>query len=314
VLALDRVRRAKAKEAVIRRVPVLRRYHKRLLELAAKGGAHQRFEPGHFYSPVPDTEALRDRHDNVFAGDPTALPGIDLRLDEQWRLLESLAPLAAGASFPDEPAEGQRFWLENDSFGYGDAATFSALLRSRRSRRIVEIGAGYSTACVLDTIDMHGLRTQVTVIEPYPDRLLSLLRPEDRQRIRLVAEPVESVALETFSELQRDDVLFIDSSHVLKTGSDVAHELHHVLPSLAPGVLVHFHDIFPGFEYPVEWVYEGRGWNEAYALRAFLQFNDQFEILLWPHLLYVVDGARTLAALPSIGKNLGGSLWLRRAD
>jgi predicted O-methyltransferase YrrM len=313
VPALDRVRRAKAREAVIRRVPVLRRYHERLLELSAKGGAHQRFAPGHFYSPVPDTEALRDRHDAVFAGDPTALPGIDLRLDEQWRLLESLAHLTPGASFPDEPAEGRRFWLENDSFGHGDAATLSALLRSRQSRRIVEVGAGYSTACVLDTIDLHRLRTQVTVIEPYPDRLLSLLRPEDRERIRLVAEPVESVALETFSELQRDDVLFIDSSHVLKTGSDVAYELHHVLPSLAPGVLVHFHDIFPSFEYPVEWVYEGRGWNEAYALRAFLQFNDQFEILLWPHLLYVVDGARTLAALPSIGKNLGGSLWLRRA-
>jgi hypothetical protein len=312
VRAFDRVRSSKAKEAVIRRLPVLRRYHARLLELSAKGGSHQRFPPGHFYSPVPDTDALRDRHDAVFAGDPTAVPGIDLRLDEQWRLLESVAPLAADASFPDERTAGRRFWLHNDSFGHGDAVTLLALLRAREPRRLIEVGAGYSTACVLDTIDLYRLQTNVTVIEPYPERVHTLLRPEDGERIHLVAEPVESVALDTFRELERDDMLFIDSSHVLKTGSDVAFELHHVLPSLAAGVLVHFHDIFPGFEYPVEWVYEGRGWNEAYALRAFLQFNDQFEILLWPHLLYLVDGARTVAALPAIGKNLGGSLWLRR--
>jgi hypothetical protein len=89
-------------------------------------------------------------------------------------------------------------------------------------------------------------------------------------------------------------------------------ELHRVLPRLAPGVFIHFHDILPGFEYKPSWVFEGRGWNEAYALRAFLEYNSAFRIELWPCVLRRLDRARAEALMPTLAMNDGGCLWMSR--
>jgi hypothetical protein len=113
---------------------------------------------------------------------------------------------------------------------------------------------------------------------------------------------LQDVPLSTFQLLDSGDVLFVDSTHVAKLGSDVNRILFEILPALASGVVVHFHDVFYPFEYPKNWVREGRGWNETYVLRAFLEYNEAFEILLWGHML------RTLGHYAGTG----GSIWLRK--
>jgi predicted O-methyltransferase YrrM len=283
----------------------------RVADLESAGQRFQAFPPGHYYSPVPDLDALAKRPE-LFAFDPTNIPGIDLRIPRQWDLLEELRPLAADVPFPDERGEDYRFWFDNDSYANGDATTLHSVLRHFRPARMIEIGAGYSTLCTLDTIEHYDLGTHLTVVEPYPDRLLSLLRPGDMQGITLLTTPIEQVDLSVFDQLESGDVVFIDSTHVAKTGSDVVFELHRVLPRLAKGVVIHFHDIFPGFEYPQPWVFEGRGWNEAYVLRAFLELNSSFQIKLWPSLLHWLDPARAETLVPELARNVGGCLWLMR--
>ena len=104
---------------------------------------------------------------------------------------------------------------------------------------------------------------KTTFIDPYPERLLGLLRPEDHDRAEIRVEPVQAVDLAVFDVLGPGDVLFIDSTHVARTGGDVVHDVFTILPRLASGVRVHFHDMFYPFEYPAAWVFEGRAWNEA---------------------------------------------------
>jgi hypothetical protein len=125
---------------------------------------------------------------------------------------------------------------------------------------------------------------------------------------------VQRVPLDVFAQLRAGDVLFIDSSHVVKIGSDVAYLVHEVLPSLAAGVVVHFHDILWPFEYPRDWVLDqGKAWNEAYFVRAFLQFNAAFEILYFNSFIANRHPASLRELLPRCVENPGGSLWLRRA-
>src|SRR5207237_8125791 len=119
---------------------------------------------------------------------------------------------------------------------------------------------------------------QCTFIDPYPQLLRTLMKESDFARTRIIGQRVQDVDVGIFRELEASDILFIDSSHVAKTGSDVNYILFKILPLLNEGVLIHFHDIFYPFEYPVDWVYEGRSWNEAYLLRAFMQYNEAFEI------------------------------------
>ena len=118
----------------------------------------------------------------------------------------------------------------------------------------------------------------MTFIETYPDRLRGLLRPHDEGATRIIEREVQEVPIDTFSSLRAGDLLFIDSSHVIKCGSDVQFLMFEVLPQLPTGVFVHFHDVFYPFEYPAEWVLKGRYWNEDYFLRAFLSYNSEWEI------------------------------------
>jgi predicted O-methyltransferase YrrM len=318
VTLADNLRSSDVWRRVARRLPVTRDYEQRLIELhgrieelEAAQDRFQMFPPGHYYSPVPDLQYLQGRSD-VFSFDPTDMPGVELDIGAQWALLEELHAFTVDVPFPDQKTDGFRYWFDNDSYAYGDATTLYSMLRRLRPARMIEVGAGYSTLCTLDTIEHYALGTDLTVVEPYPERVLALLRPDDGERITFLTTPVERLDLSVFAQLESGDILFIDSTHVAKTGSDVVYELHRVLPRLAPGVVIHFHDIFPGFEYPAPWVFEGRGWNEAYALRAFLEFNASFKIELWPSLLRRLDRDRADTLMPPLSKNDGGCLWLRR--
>ena len=172
-----------------------------------------------------------------------------------------LAPLMA-----ELPVD--RWQPANGMYGQADAAVLHAMLRRQRPRHLLEVGSGYSTAVALDVVARHLPDLQITCVEPNAERLRSRLRPGDD--VVMIEAPAQEVPLETFALLDAGDILFIDSTHVLKSGSDVAWLYLHVLPTLAPGVIVHVHDIHWPFEYPERWIREGRDWTEVYLLRAFL--------------------------------------------
>ncbi len=268
--------------------------------------------PGHFYSPVTDPAEIERDADRIWPDrESVELPGIDLRIDAQVENLQQLAAYHDDLPpYGPEPIPGYRFRTENNMFGLADAAQLYGFLRLRRPRRVIEVGSGYSSAAMLDTVEHFlDVRPELTFIEPYPDRLDALLTDEDRRNCEILVQRAQDVPLERFTALEDGDILVIDSSHVSKTGSDVNHLYFEVLPRLAPGVLVHVHDIGYPFEYPRAWVEQGRSWNEAYLLRAFLTFNPNFEIVLWNGCLR----AHRPEVFASVPKLLGGSqIWLRR--
>jgi len=269
-----------------------------------------RWPPGHFYSPLPDLDDVRAREDEIF-GDRESVPGIDLRVDDQLRIVDEIAKFSDPIEFPAVRGETYRFAYENGFFDYGDAAILTGMLGRFASKRVIEVGSGFSSALLLDYSD-HERALDLTFIEPYPITLRNILRPTDSTSCTVVEAPVQSVPVEVFLQLEAGDLLFIDSSHVSRIGSDVNYLFLEVLPHLAPGVLIHIHDILYPFEYPPEWVFEGRAWNEAYLLRAFLAFNYAFEIRLYSAYLWEHHRERVAAALPLWRRNPGGGIYLQR--
>ena len=270
----------------------------------------QYWPPGHFYSPIPSTDDVRRREAEVFAF-PREIAGVDLNEPGQLAMIRALAE-----HYPSNPYVGGtravRYTADNPNFAPAEAITLYCMILHRRPKRIIEVGCGYSSLVILDALDELGdPDVEVTMIEPHAELLRSLLRPGDERRVAILERPLQEVGTDVFAGLRDGDILFIDSTHVCKTDSDVTHALGRVLPSLAAGVSVHFHDIFWPFEYPREWVYQGRAWNEAYALRAFLQYNTAFRIELFLSYLWYVHEDALTAAMPLVAAN-GSSLWLRR--
>jgi predicted O-methyltransferase YrrM len=271
-----------------------------------------RYPPGHFYSTVPTVEDA-EAHLGRNAG--LTLPGIELDPERQFGLLQRLASRhREHFRFPEaRVADGPRYYRGNGFFGDGDGFLLFAMMREHEPRRVIEVGSGFSSALMLDVTESRRDQCSLTFIEPYPDRLRSLLRHGDERACRIIEQRAQDVPAAVFEELAESDILFIDSSHVSKVGSDVNHLFFEVLPRLARGVLIHVHDIFWPFEYPLKWYQEGRAWNECYLLRALLIGNRELEVVLFPQYLYAVDRQRMFETSPAHGPNLGGSIWLRRA-
>jgi hypothetical protein len=176
------------------------------------------------------------------------------------------------------------------------------------------MGSGFSSASMLDTNDrFFGGSIDFTFIDPDTTVLDGLLRSDDRARVRIMRSPMQDVPLATFDVLEPNDILFVDSTHVSKTGSDVNRIVFELLPRLRSGVYVHFHDVFYPFEYPKEWIYEGRAWNEDYMLRAFLEFNNAYAVVLFGTYLARFHRDVLARTMPMVLENPGGALWLRRA-
>src|ERR1019366_6710867 len=177
-----------------------------------------------------------------------------------------------------------------------------------------EVGAGYST-WIAGLAAVRNGDTALDAVEPYPPPFLVAGLPGLR---RLIQEPVQSVPAGTFTSLEANDILFIDSSHVCKTGSDVTYLILEILPRLKPGVIVHFHDIFLPWNMPRVWVEKNLlFWNEQYLLLAFLQGNRDFEVLLASHYLGRCHPERLKQAFPYLNIDIawpgGSSFWVRRA-
>jgi len=193
-------------------------------------------------------------------------------------------------------------------------------MRHFEPKKIIEVGSGYSSAAMLDVDELlFNNQIEFIFIEPFPDRFRALLSDEDIKQVALLEKPVQQVDKSIFEKLGKGDILFIDSSHVSKIGSDVNMIIHHILPRMNSGVMIHFHDIFWPFEYPKKWLKAGRAWNEAYILRAFLQYNSSFEILFFNsyleqhHRKLLREKMPLMLRQPPAKMTFGNSsLWLRK--
>jgi predicted O-methyltransferase YrrM len=270
------------------------------------------FPAGHFYSPIVLIDNVRQRQDKIWKNDGDGIEAIDLHTSEQIQLVSELSEHYKDLPFKPQKQNEFRYYLKNDYYSFTDGILLFTLIRHFKPGRIIEIGSGFSSALMLDVKELYKENDiNLTFIEPYPERLFSLFQSGDRDKVRIFEKDVQDVDLKIFAELESGDILFTDSSHVAKTGSDLNFILFEILPKLKPGVLIHFHDIFYPFEYPKSWVIQGRNWNEAYFLRAFLMNNRDYELVLFTDYLHKYH-ADTFAQMPLIENNHGASLWLRK--
>ncbi|MEM1224279.1 MAG: class I SAM-dependent methyltransferase [Planctomycetota bacterium] len=273
-----------------------------------------RLNPGHYYSPIAD-DATIERHARLDVGmdrrnsiDLSGLDGIDLCLDEQ---IDRARQWSEAGYFSESVFA--KYDPCNSYFMNPDAVMLSAIISAHHPKRVIEVGSGHSTLALLDCLRARSLDgTKVDAIEPFPERLLSVIDKTDRQRFTLHARTLERSDVEMCRKLAVDDVLLVDSSHIYKVGSDVQLLFESILPTLAVGVLIHIHDVFFPFDYPASWLRRGHHYNEAYVLRAFLQYNRNFEIYMWNDLLRWIPESAVPTALKPDPSLIAGSLWLRR--
>jgi hypothetical protein len=185
------------------------------------------------------------------------------------------------------------------------------MIRYLQPKRIIEVGSGYSSAVAMDVNErFFDGEIDCVFIDPEPDRLRGLMKPTDQVTVH--AERVQDVPLSIFDGLEAQDILFLDSSHVVKAGSDVTHLFFSVLPGLKKGVHIHFHDIFWPFEYPPQWIEWQRAWSEAHLLRAFLYENPSFEIRFFSDYLWRFYQHDLSEIFPLMTEDRPGGLWLRK--
>jgi hypothetical protein len=271
--------------------------------------------PGHFYSPIPSRKEVVNDRQRIFRADFAALPEIELREAAQLQLLSRLGKRSKSAHLPERPAAPKRFYMENDYFFAMDAIVFAGMLLENRPGRYVEIGSGFSSALALDMKDEFFVeKLTCTFIEPDTNRLQSLLHATDKGKVTIYERRVQETPDHIFQELDKNDILFVDGSHVSKVGSDLNDVVFRVLPLLKEGVLIHFHDTYWPFEYAETDVLHGRSWNEAYLLRAYLSNNAKYRIELFPSWLEKNHALEWQNAFPGVEKHQASSLWLRKAS
>ncbi|MCV7008469.1 methyltransferase domain-containing protein [Mycobacterium gordonae] len=271
------------------------------------------FAPGHYYSPIVDPSTIAEYVEKQYAQEPGDIKGIQLDEEAMVRLWNKNAEFIKNTPFSEHADGKNRYYYDNGFYPYGDAMMLRAIIAHFKPKKVIEVGSGFSSACMLDAVDHVGLSDfAMTCIDPDADRLRCTLGTEDGSRVDIIEGLVQDVPVSTFSKLNKNDILFIDSTHVLKTASDVHYELFSILPSLNEGVLVHFHDIHYPFEYPRQWLFDdNRSWNEIYALRAFLTYNSAFEVVFWNGLFAHRQRDLVHETNPLFLKNPGGSIWLR---
>lgn len=228
----------------------------------------------HYYEPsfrnAPIRELLSTERD---------LPGIAWSSGGQLQLLASFSYNTELATLSRQERGKHEFYLDNGAFGSGDAEYWYNLIRLKKPKRIIEIGSGFSTRMARRALEANEREDpQYTcehiLIEPYEHEWLEELG------ITVIREKVEDSDMRIFKKLEADDILFIDSSHIIRPRGDVLFEYLELLPALNVGVIVHIHDIFSPKDYPAEWIVDDvRFWNEQYLLEAFLTSNSDWRII-----------------------------------
>ena len=273
---------------------------------------YSRVPPGHYYSPIVNVPQIKEKEDVLWGKKVDQIKGIRFNDQEQLQLLKDLSHYYQELPFTEQQTDELRYYFNNTFYSYTDAIVLYAMIRHYKPKNIIELGSGFSSAVMMDVNEKFFSNTiNLTFIEPYPKRLNSLLKEEDSKRHKIIVQDAQKIDLDVFKVLEKGDILFIDSTHVAKTGSDVNYILFSILPSLKEGVLIHFHDIFFPFEYPKKWVYQGNNWNEIYFLQSFLMYNDTFKIKLFSHYMHRFY-KEAFNTMPLTYKNTGGNLWLEK--
>lgn len=269
---------------------------RRSFHLFSRFGVH--ITPVHFDSPIPD---IRECEFKV-----SEMRGVDMNESAQLEMLSRIASVREELRSIPLTATEYSLCRTNNMFGVLDSAMLYAMVRCAKPHRIIEIGSGYSTLISIKAASQNPEPCEITCIEPYPRPSMSGLP------IRLIKDRVQTVSLREFESLEPNDILFIDSSHVLKTGSDVTYEFLEILPRLKLGVIVHVHDIFFPEDYPVHWLKEQRFWNEQYALQLFLEFNKHFSVLWAANYMRLKYPQRLVETIPDYTlTDVGGSFWMQ---
>lgn len=267
--------------------------------------------PHHYYEPITLKKHLIAPLDDL-----RILPGIKMPIERQIKLLSELRYGSELKAFP-AVKKGDAYAYQNPNYGIGDSEILYSLIRKLAPRRIIEIGSGESTLIARAAISKNKTENPDYVcdhicIEPFEQPWL------ESSGIKVIRKRVEQCGLEMFQNLDVDDMLFIDSSHVIRPQGDVVREYLQILPNLNPGVYVHIHDIFTPRDYPEQWVLkERRLWNEQYILEAFLTFNDSFEVVLaLNHLAYdyPTEFAEACPVWGELRNRYPSAFWLRRAS
>ena len=275
--------------------------------------------PVDFHSPVPDIDDLEKR--NVW-GLRSGLEGIDLRVDAQLKFLNEL-----GSNYSDEcqwplspTNNSSQFYIQNNSFSYGCAASTHCMIRYCKPENVIEIGSGMSSMVISDALSINHTkdrqRSKYIIVDPYPS---SFAKNKSLKTIECHETRVELLDSAFFNCLKADDILFIDSGHCVRIGGDVNYLFLDILPRLEPGVIVHIHDISMPYEYPKVYATSEtfrQFWTEQYLLQSFLAFNNAFEVLLAMHYLMKDHGKAFKMTFPyynpDIHRLTSGSFWIRR--
>jgi len=271
--------------------------------------------PGHFYSPIPDLDEVNKRFAMLESQQVVEIPGVDLNIEEQERWVHTLAAYYPDQTFPKNKSKDHRYYFNNRMFRESDALFLYGLMRAVQPARVVEVGSGFSSAVMLDTNEKFLENApSFTFIDPHPERLLGLLSDCEQKTVEIIDRRVQEATSRPWESLQSGDILFIDSSHVSKCGSDVNFLFNEVIPGLSDGVYVHVHDVSYPFEYPKSWLTERHwAWNEAYLLRAFLQFNMRFKIIAWVPFINLTMSELVTKQMPLCRNDHGGSFWMQKA-
>lgn len=289
---------------------LLKRFLKYSFPFWQRLGIH--ITPNNFYQPVPDTRTLRDE----LWSNHSELVGVDINEKKQLELLSLFKSRFKREydGFPENKTSiPYEYYVNNEWFESVDGEILYCMIRHYKPKRIFEIGSGYSTCLSAQAIlknkeEDEGYECELIAIEPYPN---DVLRAGFPGLSKLIPKEVQSISLSEFKKLRDHDILFIDSSHVLKIGSDVQYEYLEILPRLNKGVIVHVHDIFLPAEYPRRYVLEDyRFWNEQYLLQAFLSFNNAFEVIWASSYMHLKYPERLKDAFTSYKRNDGRRPWI----
>ena len=268
----------------------------------------------HFYDPIPNTNVIRRNYNK----EARCLPGFSV----DWASFPEPACRLISAYFADylEDRKAAGFDKDNYYFRALDALYYYAFLRDRQPRRVVEIGQGFSTrlalAALARNVSLSGDRVELVSADPYP-RLRVPPPGFDKVHLTTHLTPLQDIADTLPAMLAPGDLLFVDSSHVFKFGSDVQCLFERVYPRLAAGVRVHIHDIFTPFDYPWDWLVDRKQfWNEQYFVESFLSFNEAFRIDMPLHYVSRTDAVREMVKAhgywPEVEYSEATSLYLEK--
>jgi predicted O-methyltransferase YrrM len=262
----------------------------------------------HYYEPFFNSDLLRFPLQMS-----RKLPGLNLNVNEQLDILKNFNFGDELKNLPLEKIDQLTFHLNNESFGNGDAEYLYSLIRTKTPARIIEIGSGNSTLLMNKAIaknceENSKYSCKLLCIEPYEFPCL------EKAGVTVIRERVETIDAAIFSELKENDILFIDSSHMIRPQGDVIFELLELIPTLDTGVIVHIHDIFSPSDYPKRWVTdEVRFWNEQYLLEAFLTCNREWKIIGALNYLYKNHYEQLKTAFPTITQDPEpGSFYMQK--